>query len=207
MNSQDSPRPRLGGSHHLPPYIILCAWPWDLHPNGILSWDSQMRISYFPKLGLPQFWRPIILCADLWLKWGLKQSCIPCQELSNSMWHATCTQGNQGDSQLLVVGSQIANLTPNLSFGHNLCFKYPNGPCEPILDIFVPKDFQWHKEFFNPMSFGPCNPFLKIRETIRTPTPNVGVHLGMCGFIPSHFPALPGTWMWLLGFILGSHPS
>jgi hypothetical protein len=31
-----------------------------------------------------------------------------------------------------VVGSQIGNLTPNLSFGHNLCFKYPNGSCEPM---------------------------------------------------------------------------
>jgi hypothetical protein len=27
MDLQDSPRPRLGGSHHLPPYNILCAWP------------------------------------------------------------------------------------------------------------------------------------------------------------------------------------
>jgi hypothetical protein len=64
-----------------------------------------------------------------------KQSCRPCQELSNNMWHATCTQGNWGNSQLLVVGSQTANLTPNPSFGHNLCFKCPNGSCEPILNI------------------------------------------------------------------------
>jgi len=28
MNSQDSPQPGLGGSHHLPPYSIFCAWPW-----------------------------------------------------------------------------------------------------------------------------------------------------------------------------------
>jgi hypothetical protein len=27
-NSQDSPWLELGGSHHLPPYSILCAWPW-----------------------------------------------------------------------------------------------------------------------------------------------------------------------------------
>ncbi len=53
------------------------------------------------------------------------------------MWHATCTQGNQGDSQLLIVESQIDNLTPSLSFGHNLCFKCPNGSCKPILDIYV----------------------------------------------------------------------
>jgi hypothetical protein len=48
---------------------------------------------------------------------------VICQELSNGMWHATYTQGNQGDSKLLMISSQIANLTPDLSFGHNLCFK------------------------------------------------------------------------------------
>jgi hypothetical protein len=41
-NSQDSPRPKFGGSHHLPPYSILCAWPQGLHPNVILSQDSQV---------------------------------------------------------------------------------------------------------------------------------------------------------------------
>jgi hypothetical protein len=51
------------------------------------------------------------------------------------MLHTTYTQRNQGDSQLLVVESQIANLTPDPSFGDNLCFKYPIGSCEPILDI------------------------------------------------------------------------
>jgi hypothetical protein len=33
-DTQDSPRPRLGGSHHLPPYSILCDPPQDPHPNG-----------------------------------------------------------------------------------------------------------------------------------------------------------------------------
>jgi hypothetical protein len=65
MDSQDSPRPKLGGSHHLPPYSILCAWPWDQHPNVILSQDSQVGVPKFPKLGLLQLWRPIILCAYL----------------------------------------------------------------------------------------------------------------------------------------------
>jgi hypothetical protein len=37
----------------------------------------------------------------------------------------------------LVVESQTANLTLGLSFGHNLCFKYPNESCEPILDIYT----------------------------------------------------------------------
>jgi hypothetical protein len=42
MDSQDSSQPRLGGSHHLPMYSILCAWPWGLQPYVILSRDSQV---------------------------------------------------------------------------------------------------------------------------------------------------------------------
>jgi len=41
MDTQDSPWPGLGGSHHLPPYSILCSSPRRLHPNG------------FSLLGLP----------------------------------------------------------------------------------------------------------------------------------------------------------
>jgi len=41
LDSQDLPWPGLGGSHHLPPYSILCASPWGPHPNGILSRDSK----------------------------------------------------------------------------------------------------------------------------------------------------------------------
>jgi hypothetical protein len=44
---QDSSRPGLGGSHHLPPYSILYNTPWRLHPNGSFSRDSQVGV---PKL-------------------------------------------------------------------------------------------------------------------------------------------------------------
>jgi hypothetical protein len=47
FGSLDSPRPRLGGSHHLPPYSILCTTPRGPHPNGLLSRDSQVGV---PKL-------------------------------------------------------------------------------------------------------------------------------------------------------------
>jgi hypothetical protein len=43
------------------------------------------------------------------------------------MCHTTCTKGNQGDSRLLVVESQIANLIINPSFGHNLCLNTQMG--------------------------------------------------------------------------------
>jgi len=125
------------------------------------------------KLRLLRLWRPIKFCANLWLRWGLKKSCSPHWELSKGMWRGTCTQVSQGDSWLLVVGSQIGSLNFNPSFGHNLCFKYSNGSCEPILDIYVSRAFQWGKEVFNPMSFVPWNCLAKIRESIRTPIPKV----------------------------------
>ncbi len=43
------------------------------------------------------------------------------------------------------------------------------------------------------MGFDPCNLSLNIWESIGTPTPKVGVPLGVWGFIPSHFLALPGA--------------
>jgi hypothetical protein len=95
----------------------------------------KLGISKFPKLGLSQLWKPITSFGDLWMRWGLKKHYSLRQDLFNRMWHVTCTQINWGDFLILMVGSQIGNLIPNLSFGHNLCFKYQNGSCKPILDI------------------------------------------------------------------------
>jgi hypothetical protein len=47
LDTQDSPRPGLGVSHHLPPYSILCSSAPRLHPNGTNSRDSQVGV---PKL-------------------------------------------------------------------------------------------------------------------------------------------------------------
>ncbi len=35
----------------LPPYSIICAWPHGLHPNVILSQDSQVRSPKIPEIG------------------------------------------------------------------------------------------------------------------------------------------------------------
>jgi hypothetical protein len=80
------------------------------------------------------------------------------------------------------------------SFDHNLCYIYPNGSCEPILNIFVLRAFQWYKKLFNPMGFYPYICSLKIQDSIETLTPKVGAHLGVWKFIPSHFPTLPRAW-------------
>jgi hypothetical protein len=107
---------------------------------------------------------------------------------------------------LLVVTSQISNLTLDLSFGHNLCFKCPNGSHKTILNIYVPRAFQWYKEIFNPMGFGPFNFSLKIQKSTNTPTPKMGAHL-VCEGSFSH--TLLHSWeheMWLPGFTISPHP-
>ncbi len=143
--------------------------------------------------GLLQLWGPIILCADLWLQRGLKQSCSPLQEISNDMSHATCTPRNRGDSWFLMVRTQVDNLTLDPSFGHNLCFRCSNGSCKPILDIYLPRTFQWYKERLNALSFG-WNCSLKFRSPFWTLFLKMIVHLGVWGFIPSHSFALLGAW-------------
>jgi hypothetical protein len=111
------------------------------HPNGgytqmsFCLGISKLGISKFPKLRLLTFWRAITSCANLRLSLCLNKSCRLRRAFFNDMWHATYMEINQGDFQLLVVRSQIGNLIPNPSFGHNLCFKYSNGPCKFILDI------------------------------------------------------------------------
>jgi hypothetical protein len=113
----------------------------------------------------------------------MKQSFSLRWELSNGMLNATFTQGNRGDTWLLVVGSQTTNLASDPSFGHNLCFKCLNESCEPILDIYVPRNFQWYKELLNPMCFDLFNCSLKIRKSMRTLILKMGVHLGVWMFI------------------------
>jgi hypothetical protein len=158
-------RPRFGGSHHLPQYNILCVIPQYLHPNDFLSRDSQggvLKLSRFGLLGLCEF---ITFCSDLWLGWGLKQTCNSPWELSNGVSHYTCTHQGRVDSWLLVVGSQI----PGLSFCHNLCCKCPNGSCKVIFDIYTSIAFQCHEERLKTGCFNPCNQTLKFQESQRTP--------------------------------------
>jgi hypothetical protein len=142
MDTQDSPQPKLGGSHHLPPYSILCSSPRRLHPNGYFSRDSRVGVPKSRQMGLLQLWSPITLRADLGLQCRLEQSCSSRRELSNAVLQSRIGHREEVDSRLFVVGSQTGNSTPGPSFGHNLCFRCSNEPSEPILDIYAPRAFQ-----------------------------------------------------------------
>jgi len=195
-DSQDSPQPRLWGSHHLPPYSILCTSLRGPHLNSFLSRDSRREVLNLPILGLLQFYGSRTLCANLQSQRGLKQSCYSRQEISNGVLHTTYTQGSRVDFRLFVVESQTVSLILSLSFYHNLCFRCPNGSCKPILDIYISITFQWYKELFNAMCFDLYNCSLKAWESTGTPTPKMGAHLGVGMFIfpLSHAP----IWLALL---------
>jgi hypothetical protein len=59
LDSLDSPRPRFGGSDHLPPYSILCVAPQEPHLNGTFSRDSQGGIPKLSQVRLSGLWELI----------------------------------------------------------------------------------------------------------------------------------------------------
>jgi hypothetical protein len=180
LDSLDSPQRGLGGSHHHPPYSILCVTLSHLHPNGSFSRDSQSGISKLSQFRLLGLWAFITSCSNLRLGWGLKQTCSSPRELSNGVPHSTWTHRGWVDSRLLVIGSQTVSLTPDLSFDHNLDCKCPNGSCEAILDIYTSIPFQWYKEHLKTKCFDPFNRTLNFRESQRT----LKSHLRECEWRP-----------------------
>jgi hypothetical protein len=141
-DTQDSPWPGLEGSHHLPPYSILCVWPRNVHPNGFSFPRLPSGSLEIPLAGTLATLEPHNFVIRPRIEMRLKKSCSSRRELSNGMSHALCRQVIRVDSQLFLVGRQTNSLTPGPYFGYNLCFRCSNEQCEPILDIYVSKAFQ-----------------------------------------------------------------
>jgi hypothetical protein len=91
--------------------------------------------------GLPELRTAITPDCRVGSRRGLNQSCSPRQDIFNAMSHTRIGRREEVDSRLLVVGSQIASLTPGPSFAHNLGERCPNGQCEAIFDIYVSRPF------------------------------------------------------------------
>jgi hypothetical protein len=84
---------------------------------------------------------------------------------------------------------ELGGASPGSSFDQNLCYKYLNGSCEPILDIYVPRAFQWYNEIFNPMSFDPLpSKNLKVHWDSNSQSESslgsAGVHSFTLSYIP-----------------------
>jgi hypothetical protein len=132
--------------------------------------------------GVLGLWDLITPDCGVWSRRGLNQTCTPRRDLFNDVSHSQFGGRKKVDSRLLVVGSQTANLTPGASFAHNLGCRCPNGQCEAIFDIYASRPFQWHQEHLNSRCFGLCCRTLDIRESRRTPNPQ----LWKCWASPPH---------------------
>ncbi len=88
-NSKDSSWPRLGGSHHLPPYSIFCYQPRGLHPNVIFSQDSQVESPEISKIGtFGTLKSHNFLCTPL-IEIRSEAKLQPLSRYSHNMWHNT----------------------------------------------------------------------------------------------------------------------
>jgi len=151
-------------------YIQMALFP------GTPKLESRNCPGWSPEIvpvGVPGLWMLVTLDCRVWSQRGLNQSCSPRRDLSNAMSYSQFEGWEEVDSRLLVVRSQIASLTLGPSFAHNLGFRCPNDQCEAIFDIYAPRPFQWHQEHLNARCFGPCCRALNIRESWRTPNPQL----------------------------------
>ncbi len=117
---------------------------------------GYIQMAFFPKTpklesrnypetvpgGVPGLWELITPNCRVGSRRGLNQSCSPHRDLSNDVSHSQIGCRKEVDSRLLVVGSQIASLTPGPSFAHNLGCRCPNGQCEAIFDIYASRPLQ-----------------------------------------------------------------
>jgi hypothetical protein len=122
-------------------------------------------------VGVPGLWELITPDHRVGLRRGLNQSCSPRWDLSNDMLHSQIECREGVDSRLLVVGSQTASLTPGPSFALEL--QMSKWPMRGHFRYLRFKTFPMTQERFNANSSGPCCRTLNIRESRRTPSPQL----------------------------------
>jgi hypothetical protein len=176
--------PDSGGATTILP-IVFSALLRRTHTQVVVCLGiPKMESRNCPGFGLLGLWDIIASRPDLRSRRGLNQTCSPLRELSNAGSHSFSARRERVDSRLLVVGSQTANLTPGPSFAHNLGCRCPNDQYKVILDIYISRPFQRHQEHPKARCFAPCCRALNIRESRRTPSPQ----LWECEFHPHTWP-------------------
>ncbi len=146
---------------------------------GLESWNCPEIVPS----GVPGLWELITPKCKVLSQRGLNQTCSSRRDLSNDILHSQFGGRKEVDSRLLVVRSQITNLTPIPSFAHNLGYRCSNDQCEAIFYIYTSRLFKWHQEHLNARCFGPCCRALNIRQSRRTPNPHF---FSKCWASPPH---------------------
>jgi hypothetical protein len=168
-------------THHGPDSGEATTFPFIVFYGALCRGYIHLCLEIVPD-EVPGLWELITPDCRVGSRRGFNQRCSPCRDLSNDVSHSQIGCWEEVDSRLLVVGSQTVSLTPGPSFAHNLGCRCPNGQCEAIFDIYASKPFQWHQEHLNARCFGPCCWTLNIRESRRTPNPQ----LWKCWASPPH---------------------
>ncbi len=176
--------PDSGGATTILPIVFSVPLRRTCIGMALFPATPKMESRNCPGFGLPGLWDIIASRPDFRSGRGLNQTCSPLRELSNAMSHSPSACRERVDSWLLVVESQIANLTPGPSFAHNLGCRCPNDQCEAISDIYTSRPFQWHQEHPKARCFALCCWTQKIRESRRTPNPQPWE----CEFHPPTWP-------------------
>jgi hypothetical protein len=143
LDSFDSPRPRFEGSHHLPPYSILCNSPLRLHPNGIFSRGSQSGVPKLSRFALSGIWASITFFLRPLIK--MRSETILYLPLRAFQRHVALHLQTSRSGRFPTFSgpeSNCASLIPGFSFAHNLGYICPNGSCEDIFDIHTSRPFQ-----------------------------------------------------------------
>jgi hypothetical protein len=136
--------PNSGGATTILPIVFSVPLRHTCTRMALFRENPKVESRNCPGFGLPGLWDIIASRPKLRSGRGLNQTCSPLRELSNAVSHSPSARRERVYSWLLVVGSQIANLTPGPSFAHNLGCKCPNDQCEAISDIYTSRPFQWN---------------------------------------------------------------
>jgi len=106
------------------PHIVFSTTPREGYIQmALFPGTPKLESRNCPKIvpvGVPGLWELITPNCQVWTQRGLNQTCSPRRDLSNDISHFQFRGQKEVDSWLLVVGSQIANLTLGPSFAHNL---------------------------------------------------------------------------------------
>ncbi len=104
-DTQDSSRPRLGGSHHLPPYSILCGWPRSLHPNGFSLPGLPNGRPEIPPTGTPATLKPHNFASRPWIAMR-SEAKLQLSSRSFQWYVARCLQTNKSGQFLTFSGRE-----------------------------------------------------------------------------------------------------
>jgi hypothetical protein len=134
--------PGSGGVTTILPIVFFVPLPRTCTRMALFPETPKVESRNCPGFGLSGLWDILSSRPNLRSGRGLNQTCSPLRELSNAVSHSPSARRERVDSRLLVVESQIANLTLGPSFAHNLGCICPNDQCEAILDIYTSRPFQ-----------------------------------------------------------------